>query len=324
MHALIHTVLTDAWGLRYPIIGAPMAGAADGALAAAVTRAGGLGMFGIGSHDAPEFLLQQANVARSAGMFGIGLMIWALDERPDLFEAALLAHPDLIALSFGDPTPYVARCHAAGIRVATQVHSRDEALQAQSAGVDVIVAQGTEAGGHTGSVATLPLLQIVLETVTVPVVAAGGIVSPRGVAAVLAAGAAGAWIGTALLAAPETWHPPGARERILSARETETVLTHVFDRVQGLAWPDAYPGRALRNRFTDRWHGHEEDLGPSSEAYHTFHRERGNYDIDYIYAGQAVGLVNATRSAEDVVKTLGQGAEQWLRHRMATLIDDLS
>lgn len=107
----------------------------------------------------------------------------------------------------------------------------------------------------------------------------------------------------------------------------ETIGLHRFDclrdRVQELAWPDAYSGRALRNRFTDHWHGHEEDLGPSSEAYRTFHRERGNYDIDYIYAGQAVGLVNATRSAEDVVKTLGQGADQWLRRRMATLIDNL-
>ncbi len=318
---MIHTILTDEWGLRHPIIGVPMAGASDGALAAAVTRAGGLGMIGIGSQTHPDFLLQQAKVAHLAGAYGIGLMIWALDERPDLFEAALTARPALLSLSFGDPTPYVARCHAAGIRVATQVHTHAEAIQAQSAGVDVIVAQGTEAGGHTGSVATLPLLQIVLEAVTVPVVAAGGIASPRGVGAVVAAGAAGAWIGTALLACPETRHPPVARERILSARETETVLTHVFDRVQNLPWPDAYPGRALRNHFTGQWHGRREDLGPSSEAYQTFHRHRGDYDIDYLYAGQAVGLVNATRSAEDVVKTLGQGAEQWLRQRMATLFD---
>jgi len=318
---MIHTILTDEWGLRYPIIGAPMAGAADGALAAAVTRAGGLGMIGIGSQAHPDFLLQQAEVALRAGAFGIGLMIWALDKRPDLFEAALSAQPELISLSFGDPTPYVARCHAAGIRMAAQVHSRDEAIQAQSAGVDVIVAQGTEAGGHTGSVATLPLLQIVLEEVTVPVVAAGGIASPRGVGGVIAVGAAGAWIGTALLASPETRHPPMARERILSARETDTVLTHVFDRVQDIPWPDAYPGRALRNHFTGQWHGHNEDIRPSSEAYQTFHRHRDDYDIDYLYAGQAVGLVNATRSAEDVVKTLGQGAEQWLRRRMATLFD---
>ncbi len=318
---MIHTFLTDSWGLRYPIIGAPMAGVADAVLAAAVSRAGGLGMIGMSSQARPDFLLQQAAIARTAGPFGIGLMIWALDERPDLFEAALTARPMLLSLSFGDPTPYVARCHASSIRVATQVHSRDEAIQAQAAGVDLIVAQGSEAGGHTGSVATLPLMQIVLDAVTVPVVAAGGIASPRGVGGVIAAGAAGAWIGTALLASPETLHRPVARERILSARETETVLTHVFDRVQDLPWPDAYPGRAIRNHFTDQWHGREEDVGPSSMAFQTFHRHRGDYDIDFVYVGQAVGLVNATRSAEDVVKTMGQGAEEWLRQRMATLFD---
>lgn len=319
---MIHTFLTDSWGLRYPIIGAPMAGAADGVLAAAVSRAGGLGMMGMGSQAHPDFLLQQAAIARTAGSFGIGLMIWALDERPDLFEAALTARPTLLSLSFGDPTPYVARCHASSIRVATQVHSRDEAIQAQAAGVDLIVAQGTEAGGHTGSVATLPLLQIVLDAVTVPVVAAGGIASPQGVGGILAAGAAGAWIGTAFLASPETCHNPAAQKRILSARETETVLTPIFDQIQGLHWPEAYPGRALRNTFTDQWHGHaEERLGPSSEAAQTFHRQRGDYAIDYLYAGQSVGLVNGTHAAGDVVKVLGQGAEQWLRHRLVTLLD---
>lgn len=214
--------------------------------------------------------------------------------------------------------------------MATQVHSRDEAIQAQAAGVDLIVAQGTEAGDHTGSVATLPLLQIVLDAVTVPVVAAGGIASPQGVGGILAAGAAdatgaaGAWIGTAFLASPETCHNPAAQERILSACETETVLTPIYDQIQGLHWPKAYLGRALRNTFTDQWHGHaEEKLGPSSEAAQTFHRQRGDYAIDYLYAGQAVGLVNGTHAAGEVVKVLGQGAEQWLRHRLVTRLDSV-
>ncbi|MCL5077111.1 MAG: nitronate monooxygenase [Actinobacteria bacterium] len=320
---MIHTILTDGLGLRYPIISAPMAGAADGVLAAAVSRAGGLGMIGIGSQAQPDFLLQQAALARSAGPFGIGLMIWALDDRPELFEAALSARPDLLSISFGDPTPYVAKCHETGIRVATQVHSRDEAIQAQLAGVDLIVAQGSEAGGHTSSVGTLPLLQIVLKTVTVPVIAAGGIASAEGVAGVLAAGAAGAWIGTAFLASPETLHSHDARERIRSARETETILTHVFDRVQNINWPEIYPGRALRNTFSEEWHGHDDDVTPSSDAGKTFHAQRGNYAIDFLYAGQAVGLVDDSNSAESVVKGLGEGAEQLLRHRLGTLLDPM-
>lgn len=317
---MLQTILTKEWGLRYPIIGAPMAGAADGSLAAAVSRAGGLGMIGIGSQSRPEFLLEQADVARKGGPFGIGLMVWALKDRPDLLEAAIAAHPFLLSLSFGDPSPYIARCHRAGIRVATQVNSRQAALAAQSAGCDVIVAQGTEAGGHTGSVATLPLLQLVCDAVTTPVVAAGGIATPSGVAAALTAGAQGVWIGTAFLSCPETRHSPLAREKILAAQETDTVLTHVFDRIQDLPWPDEHPGRALRNTFTDRWHEHEREMQASPEARETFLQGRGNYAVDYLYAGQAVGLVTVERSAEEIVELLGQGAEQWLRQRMQTLL----
>ncbi|WDL99239.1 NAD(P)H-dependent flavin oxidoreductase [Alicyclobacillus sp. ALC3] len=316
---MIHTPLTRDWGLRYPIIGAPMAGAADGRLAAAVSSAGGLGMIGIGSQASNGFIHEQAAVARQGGKFGLGLMVWALADRPELLEAAVAARPNLLSLSFGDPTPYVPVCHAAGIPVAVQVHSQAEARQAERAGVDLIVAQGTEAGGHTGAVATLPLLQVVLDTVSVPVVAAGGIATPQGLAAVLAAGAAGAWIGTALLASPEAAHNATAQARLLAADETETLLTHVFDCVQGLAWPEEYPGRALRNDFAARWHGQEETLMRSEQAIEEFHQGRGDYSVGFIYAGQSVGLVRQVRPAADVISTLGEAAEQWLSRRLTIL-----
>ena len=316
---MIHTPLTRDWGLQYPIIGAPMAGAADGRLAAAVSRAGGLGMVGIGSQASTAFVREQAAVARQGGRFGLGLMIWALADHPELLEAAVAVRPDLISLSFGDPTPYVAVCHTVGIRVAVQVHSRDEARQAERAGVDLIVAQGTEAGGHTGAVATLPLLQMVLDAVSVPVVAAGGIATPQGLAAVLAAGAGGAWIGTVLLATPETAHNTTAQVRLLAADETDTLLTHVFDRVQGLAWPEEYPGRALRNDFAARWHGQEDALLRSEQAMEAFHQGRGDYSVDFIYAGQSVGLVRQAQPAADIIRTLGEEAEQWLKRRLTIL-----
>src|SRR5699024_3857349 len=144
--------------------------------------------------------------------FGIGLMTWALPQTPDLLAATLEARPALVSLSFGDPAPYMADVHRAGALVAMQVHTLADLRVAESAGVDVVVAQGTDAGGHTGRIGTLPLLQQVLESTRLPVLAAGGIGSGRGLAAVLAAGAAGAWIGTALLACPEADGPRAAQD----------------------------------------------------------------------------------------------------------------
>src|SRR5205823_3501360 len=152
-----------------------------------------LGMIGVGSETPVSFIEEESAIARGdgTGRFGIGLMVWAVERRPELLDAAVAAQPFLLSLSFGSPAPYVSRAHQAGIVLTTQVNSVEAAREAERAGVDLIVAQGTEAGGHTGQVGTLPLLQAVLEAVQLPVLAAGGIASARGLAAVLAAGAAG-------------------------------------------------------------------------------------------------------------------------------------
>ncbi len=323
---MLHTYLTTTWHLRYPIIGAPMAYVGRGRLARAVSQAGGLGMIGIGSTETVEFLTQEAATARGTdGMrFGIGMHMWAVEKRPDLLDAAIEAKPFLISLSFGSPAPYVVRIHQQGIILATQVNTRAEAVQAEQDGVDLIVVQGMEAGGHvTGQVSTLPLLQVVLEAVHVPVLVAGGIASPRGVAAALAAGAEGVWVGTALLASPECENTDVARSRIVQAQETDTILTRAFDVAQGLAWPPQYPGRALCNRFTDQWHAHIDTLPQATEARQQLKEAvaNKNYDLAYIYAGEAVGLVTQQQSAADVIQHLGKGAEQLLRQRASLLLD---
>jgi nitronate monooxygenase len=322
---MLYTYLTTTWGLRYPIVGAPMAYVGRGRLAHAVSLAGGLGMFGIGSTEAVEFLAQEAAVARGndRARFGIGMHAWAVEKRPELLDAAIEARPFLISLSFGSAASYVERLHQHGILLATQVNSRAEAIQAEQDGVDLIVAQGVEAGGHvSGEVSTLPLLQAVLDAVRVPVLAAGGIASPRGVAAALAAGAAGVWVGTALLASPECENTEQARSRIVQAQETETILTRAFDVAQGLAWPPQYPGRALRNRFTDQWHSRIDALPQASEVRQQLAEAIAskNYDLAHIYAGEAVGLVNRQRPAGEVIQDLGEGAERLLRERSALLL----
>lgn len=322
---MLQTFLTTSWGLRYPIISAPMAGAAGGRLARAVSQAGGLGMIGIGSQTPVEYIAREAALARGddEGRFGIGLMTWALEARPELLEAAIQARPFLISISFGSAAPYVEQVHRQGIYLATQVHSRAEAIEAAQAGIDLIVAQGTEAGGHTGQVSTLPLLQIVLEAVQTPVLAAGGIASPRGVAAALAAGAEGVWVGTRLLATVESATSEPARARLLQAQETETIHTRVFDLAQGLAWPAHFPGRALRNRFTDQWDTQAEALREDAQARQQLAEavKQKDYDLAYIYAGEAVALVTQQESAGDVIRQLGAGAEQLLHARYQALME---
>lgn len=320
---MLRTHLTEQWGLRYPILGAPMVGATNGKTARAITKAGALGQIGISAETPIEYIEEEAAIARGddESRFGIGLMLWALERRPELFEAAVKARPFLLALSFGSPAPYVERAHAAGILVATQVNTVADAREAEAAGVDLVVAQGTEAGGHTGSVSTLPLFQGVLDAVSVPVLAAGGIATPRGLAAVLAAGAHGAWIGTALVVSSEAANTPALRQRIVAATEADTILTHTFDDVQRAAWPDRYAGRALTNRFAEQWHRRSQNLTDDAFTEYARARSRGDYDIAVIYAGEAVGLIHAERSAAEIVREIGEGAEALLRRRRSELLD---
>jgi nitronate monooxygenase len=200
----------------------------------------------------------------------------------------------------------------------SQVQDAEKAEQAVEAGVDVLVAQGTDAGGHTGSVGTMPLLQRVLEigdAAGKPVLAAGGIATGRGIAGVLAMGAAGAWIGTRFCATGESLGDDKAKQCILEARETGTVHTRVFDLTQRIPWPEEFPGRALRNSFTARWHGREEVLRTqlSSAAMRLREAsESGDYSEAFIYAGQAAGLVHDLLPAGQLVERLAAEAEERL------------
>jgi nitronate monooxygenase len=322
---MLKTIVTQEWGLRYPIIGAPMANIARGRMARAVTEAGGLGCIGVGPRDTSEFIERESAIARGDGTplkFGIGLMVWVLETRPELFDAAIAQKPFLLSISFGSVRKYVDRAHQAGILIATQVNTRKQIMEALSDGADIIVAQGSDAGGHSGFVATLPVLQIALEASRKPVFAAGGIASPAGVAAALAAGAEAAWVGTAFLLSPESDGTDAAKDRIAAASESDTVLTTVFDRASQLAWPPHHPGRALRNQFSDKWHGREDELAANADEIARFRQSAKdrNYDVTSIYAGQAVGLMSERRAAPDVVRWLGEGAEELLRKRMLALM----
>jgi nitronate monooxygenase len=313
---VIKTPLTRWFDLTTPVVGAPMAGVAGGAMARAVSEAGGLGMIGISGTHRPEFVTEQCAIPAEAQLpFGVGLMVWVLETRPDLFGATVAAQPSLVSVSFGDPAPYVGPLHDAGIAVCSQVNTTADAHRALDAGVDVLVAQGTEAGGHTGQRATLPLLQEVLTLTDRPVLAAGGIATGAGMAAALVAGAAGVWIGTPLLSCTEGLNSPRLRERIRAASGDETVLTRAFDVAEGIAWPERWPGRALVNDFSRVWHGREGELQDDADARRLVveGRRTGDPDAAPVYAGESVGLVTAERSATDVVRDLDTAAEKALR-----------
>jgi len=274
-----------------------------GRLAAAVSAAGGLGMVGIG-YEPVATVAAEAATARAGGRpFGLGLIAWVTEARTDLVEAAIEAKPALLSLSFGAYASHVSAARDAGIVVATQAGTVDDAKRAVDAGVDLVVARGGEAGGHgRDEVATLPLLQAVLDAVDVPVLAAGGIATARGLAAVIAAGAAGALVGTAFLACPEGMNQPAAREAIVAAGETDTIYTTVLDIGRGIPWPPEYGGRALRNAFAEKWHGREDELRAEGERA----------EEAAVWAGQAVGLVPRERPAAEVVADFA-GAEALLR-----------
>ena len=314
----MHPWLADRLGLRVPVVQAPMAGVSGGELAAAVSGAGALGCVAAGSTTPVSWLQEQAGLL-AGRPYGIGLLAWALPGREDLVEAVLAARPALVSVSYGPYEPYVRRLQDAGLVVATQAGTVEEAVAAERAGVDVVVARGGEGGGHgRDDVATLPLLQAVLDAVRVPVLAAGGIATARGVAAVLAAGAAGAWVGTAFLGCPEATTPPQARARVVAAPLTATAYGRVFDVGQRQAWPPEYGGRALRNAFFDHWAGREDELAHDDEAPGRLRealRER-DYDTAVLYAGQAVGLVHGERPAAEVVAELARG-EDLLRRAAA-------
>lgn len=313
----MRTWLTDTFGIGIPVVNAPMAGAAGGALAAAVSRAEGLGMVGAGASSSPEWIASECAIAAASGLpFGVGVQAWVLDHVPGQLDAVLASGAALVSVSYGPYARHLDRLHDAGLLVATAAGTLADAMEADSAGVDLIVARGSEGGGHgRDDVSTLVLLQEVLDAVRTPVIAAGGISTARGLAAVLAAGACGAWVGTGFLTCEEAMTDAEARRRLMAASGTETVYTRSFDVGARTGWPSEFGERGLRNAFTDEWHGREEMLAEDDDAQERM--QAAIRDVDYdtvcIDAGQGVGLLDRPLSAAEVMQQFA-GTRELLGH----------
>ncbi|WP_405139673.1 NAD(P)H-dependent flavin oxidoreductase [Nocardia sp. NBC_01388] len=293
-----------------------MGGVAGGRLAAAVSAAGALGMIGMGSAGSAVALERELPyVHEVSASFGIGLVDWVASAHPQLLDAAIAAQPRLISISFGEDLSWVERVRAAGIITATQVYDDVDARRAADAGVEVLVARGTEGGGHGAPrMATLPLLDTVLSAVSVPVLAAGGIGSAATLAAVLAAGASGAWLGTCLAACSESLLSPRARQAMVAAQGTDTTVTRVFDIGMELPWPSKFPARVLRNEFSARWSGREPELAQNSRAKKELAAAviGDQPRVAPVDAGQGVGMVIDIEPAGLAIERLCAGAAQLL------------
>jgi nitronate monooxygenase len=308
---MLSTDWSRDFGLRVPIVNAPMGGVAGGRLAAAVSAAGGLGMVGMGSVATRELL--QTQLQHVDGVFGIGLVDWVMRNEAGLLDDALAAQPVLLSVSFGTDWSWIDKAHDAGIATVTQVYDALGARQAVDAGVDLLVARGSEGGGHGDTkLGTLPLLDTVLDAVSVPVLAGGGIASARSLAAVLAAGASGAWVGTRLAACPEALTGDASRQALIAARSTDTAITRAFDVARGLPWPARFPARVLTNDFVARWTGNEDALDAPACDELAAAIAADDRSIAPVDAGQGVGMIRDDASVAEVIDGMCAGAQRLL------------
>jgi len=316
------TAFTEMFGITHPIALAPMGGSAGGALAAAVSNGGGLGLLGSGNGDREWLARELPLVAEGTGEpWGVGFQSWAID--PAAVEYALRYQPRAVMLSFGDPRPFAELVRRSGAVLIIQVTDLAEARQAMEVGADLIVAQGTEAGGHGArrGWSTLAFVPAVVDLVgPTPVLAAGGIADGRGVAAALALGAAGALIGTRFLATAEALSDPEAKKAIVDGDGEETERSSVLDIARGSRWPLEYTGRTLGHPFLDQWRDAEAELVANPDDVRRAYREsiaRGEIPAEPVWASQAIGLIRDLPPAAELVGVLAAQAEQALGRALA-------
>ena len=307
----LQTRLTERLGIPHPILLAPMAVMSGGRLSAAVSNAGGLGIIGGGYGDA-EWLEQQFRAAGNARV-GCGFITWSMARNPQLLELVLAKRPAAVMLSFGDLQPHASRIKALDIPLICQAQGMKYVREAVDAGADIIVAEGCEAGGHSGYRGTFTLVPEVANYLAkhspdTVLVAAGGIGDGRGLAAALMLGAEGVLVGTRFIASTESEAPEGFRRAIIEADGDSTIKSASVDLARKRYWPNQeFVVRVLKNSFVERWHGRERELEKSIEVEH----ERfwsafrsGDADNSGVLLGEVSGLVHDAPPAAQIVDSM--------------------
>lgn len=316
----IATPLTALLGIKHPVLLAPMDVVAGARLTMAVSNAGGFGLLGGGYGEREWLEAEAAKLKALQSPFGIGFITWSLAERPELLDIALAVRPRAVMLSFGDPAPFARRIKQAGALLICQVQSEDMARQALDAGADVLIAQGTEAGGHGASRTTIDIVPAIIDLAAgrVPVVAAGGIADGRGLAAMMMLGASGVLMGTRFYASVEADGAEEAKRRICAAESGNSVRGIIFDLSRNNVWPAPFTGRCLINDHARRWMGREVELMQQVDAVaaeYAAAKAAGNFDIAAVIAGESVGLIHDIPPAAEIVERVVTEAEQLLLGR---------
>jgi enoyl-[acyl-carrier protein] reductase II len=321
---MIRTRLTDVLGIEHPVMLAGMGGVSYAPLVAAVSEAGGFGCLGA-STMGPERMVREIRDVRALTdrPFGVDLLTAMPGGLEHQVELLIEEGAAVFVAGLGVPEAVVELCHRSNVLVINMCGKVEHARRAVGSGCDLVVAQGTEAGGHTGTVATMPLVPQVVDAVgdQVPVVAAGGIFDGRGLAAALALGADGVWVGTRFIASPEARAVPGYKDALVAAREDGTVVSR------------AYSGktmRVLRNDYTAYFEQHADELQPfpgqlgRSMGDGAFHLGGGPEDEvdperECYPAGQGTGAIGSLVPAAEIVRSFVEEAESILG-RAATYV----
>lgn len=323
---MIRTAFTELLGISHPVVQAGMAGFTSPELVAAVCNAGGLGIFGASSTEGRDMARVVAAVrSQTDRPFGLNLLLHGVDD--EQVQAVLEARPAVLSTAWPrddqDLAPIFAAAHERGIKVMHMVPTVPDAAKAASAGADVIVAQGTDGGGHIGLIGTAVIVPMVVsEVAPIPVLASGGIADGRGLAAMLAYGAAGVHLGTRFLATVEAPMHAALKQLLVASDGSETVVTDLVDVMLGTDWPGAVE-RVARNRVIERWLDRANELRRRREevipAMRKAQRE-GDVDEAIVYYGQSAALIREIVPAGQVVSDLVREAEAILRERLASLI----
>src|SRR5882724_868087 len=321
----MRTRLTDVLGIEHPVMLAGMGGVSYSALVAAVSEAGGFGCFGASTMSGDEMVAEiRAAKALTDKPLGVDLLTAMPDRLMTDVEALIREGAAVFAAGLGVPRDVITLCHEHSVLVLSMCGKVRHAINAVEAGCDIVVAQGTEAGGHTGQIATIPLVPQMVDAVgdRVPVVAAGGIFDGRGLAAALALGADGAWVGTRFIATPEARTVRGYKDALLRTAEDGTVISRGFT---------GKTLRAVRNEWTQHIEEHPEELAKFPEqmtravqanALHLGGDEHSDVDPDKecYPAGQGVGAMHEIVPAGELVRRIVDEAEHALARAAGTVV----
>ena len=323
---MIRTRICDILDIDHPILLGGMGSIYSPDLVGAVSNAGGLGAMGCHNLSVDQVHAAAGAIRqRTDRNFALNFLIF--DTVDECFTAALEEAPPAMAFAWPRPDQdigsYIGRAHDIGAKVTFMAGGVPEAKQAAEAGADVIIAQGTEGGGHVGWNATMALVPMVVDAVgSVPVVAAGGIADGRGLAAALSLGAEGILLGTRFLASVESPLHPNFKQAIVDSDGHDTVLTEIPDICQAKVWPGAM-SRATRNTFIERWSGREWALRQNQvEALAQMREGRQNGDIEEasLSMGQDAGLIHEVLPAGEIVQRIAEEAEDILSARLPGLL----